>query len=138
MGLGSMNNGLVSNLKENTINTKKLCYYAHPITDYDEQIEYQDMTQLLRMGFDVVNPNQRCIELEYKEKGMSVFLGMIDNCEAVAFRGFRDGTIPAGVAKEVEHGITHNKLIFELGSFSTTRVLSVERTRAKLKELGRK
>ena len=112
------------------------CYYAHPITSYGSDIEKQDIVLLESLGFDVLNPNQPEYDIAYKEQGMTVFLELVDSCDMVAFRAFPDGSIPAGIAKEVfQAGI---KPVIELPTNLQPRVLNVEQTRAQLKFLGRK
>jgi hypothetical protein len=74
----------------------------------------------------------------YKERGMEAFMALVDTCDVLAFRPFFDLTIPAGVAKEILRARITSKPVLELQSSTLSRTLSVEATRAKLKELGRK
>jgi hypothetical protein len=116
----------------------KKCYYAHPITDYGTSVEQMDIAVLESLGYEVVNPNKAEYDEAYQTVGMMVFLDLVMQCDVVAFRGFRDGTIPAGVGKEVFHALKCNIPFFELPAPVGPRTLSVEDTRAKLKALGRK
>lgn len=116
---------------------KLRCYYAHPITDYNTWREIADVYTLKQLGFDVLNPNSPEHDIGYKLEGMAYFEGLVDQCEILAFRGFNDGTVPAGVWTEVSRAVYCMKPVIELPNLLTQTVLSVEETRAKLKELGR-
>ena len=117
---------------------KKKCYYAHPITDYGTWLESLDTMVLEELGFEVVNPNQPQYDAAYKERGMTVFLELVMECDVLAFRGFCDGKIPAGVGAEIIHAMKCKMPFFELPNPVGPRTLNVEDTRARLKKLGRK
>lgn len=114
------------------------CYYAHPLTDYNTFRELLDVKTLRRLGFEVLNPNAPEHDAGYKVHGMTYFEELVDSCDVLAFRAFIDGKIPAGVVKEVERAEKYGKPTFELPAPRFDRVLTVEETRARLKELGRK
>lgn len=114
------------------------CYYAHPISDYGTLIEKLDIMVLDAMGYEVVNPNTPELDAAYKGRGMEVFIELVDQCDVVAFRGFIDGKIPAGVGMEVIRALETHKPFFEMPTPIGPRILTVEQTRARLKELGRK
>lgn len=111
----------------------KKIYYAHPVTHYGTVQESDDIKTLEAMGFEVVNPNQAGIEAAYKLHGFGVFLAMIDNCDALAYRPFMDGSIGAGVAKEIDYAALDKDLpVFELKPVFNRR-LTVEQTRERIK-----
>lgn len=106
-------------------------YYAHCMTIYNTQ-EQRDVLMLQRLGFEVVNPNG-------KVWGMDHFLDIVENeVDAVAFRALPDGSIPAGVAQEVERARACDKPVFELPTGVLRRTLTVEQTREVLKESGQR
>lgn len=111
-------------------------YYAHPISIYDTHQELRDIALLNALGFDVVNPNQAEHDAGYKSYGMAYFTGIVCECDALAFRAFPDGSIPAGVLNEIRVAQEHGKPVFELPSAVSRRGLSVEATREALKECG--
>lgn len=92
------------------------------------------------MGFEVLNPNKQEYEILYKEKGMQVFLDLVDSCDCLAFRAFDDdnASIPAGVWKEICRADDNGKPFFELTGGISERVLTVEGTRNMLTAYGRK
>lgn len=116
----------------------KKIYYAHPITTYGMTIEWMDVELLKNLGFEVVNPNTPELDTAYKERGMGVFLELVRQCDALAFRGFSDGKIPAGVHKEAVEAIMNGLPVFEMPAPLYLRKMTVEETRERLKELGRK
>jgi hypothetical protein len=111
-------------------------YYAHPISLYNTRVERQDTALLEELGFCVVNPNHPTHAEGYVNKGMEYFKDIVGNCDALAFRAFPDGSIPAGVAKEIKWAREVTDIIFELPTGVIRRSLSVEVTREMLKELG--
>lgn len=113
-------------------------YYAHPITTYNTDSEGADLHDLARLGFsDVLNPNAPEHDAGYKQHGMEYFMGLVDECDALAYRAFPDGSIPAGVYKEMARAVSAGKPVFELQPSTYQRVLTVADTRKKLIELGR-
>ena len=127
-------------------------YYAHPMSWYDTFAETEDVVALEEAGHEVLNPNQQRYSDEVqrlRSKGlghmvMEPFMRAVKECEAVAYRPFKDGRVGAGVAKEVleavalgypviclpftqpdEGGISH---LFELED-----VLTIEETRERIR-----
>lgn len=111
-------------------------YYARPINLYNTAQDKRDITLLNFLGFEVVNPDKEELQERYKKEGMSVFLQAIDDCDALAFRSFPDLKIGAGVWKEIEKAINEGKMVIELPTLTSNRILSVEDTREYLKLLG--
>ena len=107
-------------------------YYARPINLYNTKQDERDIALLLRMGFDLVNPNKEELEKSYKKYGMDAYTQVVAQCDALAFRSFYDGKISAGVYTEIETALRHDKIIIELPTITSNRVLSVEDTRAYL------
>ena len=122
-------------------------YYAHCQAIYGTKQDQRDVETLKALGFEVVNPsdeqhvqmarNMKCAGVP-SERVMEYFTGLVDSCDAVAFRALPDGAIPAGVAKEVERAVSEGKPVIELPSCILRRVLTVEQTREYLKEIGQR
>lgn len=115
-------------------------YYARPISLYGTPQDQRDIALIKSMGFDVINPNKEQLAELYKQKGMNIFTDIIDSeeCDGVAFRAFPDGSISAGVYKEIKAAYDCEKIVFELPTITQSRVLSVEDTRAYLTYLGQR
>jgi len=113
-------------------------YYAHPVTLYDSPIEQADIHTLTALGWQVINPNEPQHELAYRARGMDYFTDLVKACNALAFRGFAAGEIPAGIHREIEAAQVMDLPIIELPSSIRRRVLNVDMTRAYLHESGRK
>jgi hypothetical protein len=113
-------------------------YYAHPITLYDTPQERLDLGALSGLDFDVVNPNSKKHAEGYKAGGMDYFKSIVEGCSALAFRAFPDGSIPAGIFKEIMWAEQEGLIVFELPSGLLRRGLSVEITRETLREGGRR
>ncbi len=123
---------------EKVTKPKKLkVYYARPISLYNTKQEERDL-QILNSVCDwvVVNPNKEELQEKYKSEGMDVFLAAVQDCDGLVFRSFQDGTISAGVKKEIDKASFLGKFVFELPTITSGRVLSVEDTREYLKLLG--
>lgn len=129
-------------------------YYAHPMSWYNTTDERDDIRLLEHFG-DVVNPNtpwfQEQVEqaLERDFPVMQVFADYIrTDADVVAFRGFRDGKVGAGVGREVLEAQVWGKRIWRLAGISGTAshtlwreatlslkdVLTVAETRQRIKE----
>lgn len=113
----------------------KTIYYAHPVTDYGTEQEARDIATLEALGFEVANPNAPENEEAYKKDGMNHFLRMVDDCDALAFRTFRGGSIGAGVAKEIFRAMKAGKPVIEMPWAITPRGLNTEETRRLLVSL---
>ena len=120
-------------------------YYAHCMAIYGTPQEDRDIATLRRLGFeDILNPNAREHQTGYADfvaagkPGMDYFTRLVDTCDAVVFRANPDGSIPAGVAKEVAHAVAHEKPVMELPSAFVRRTLTVMETREYLKECGQR
>jgi hypothetical protein len=63
---------------------------------------------------------------------------IVDSCDVFAFRALPDGSIPAGVAKELGWALEAHKPILELPSNVLRRMISLEATRQYLAEVGQR
>jgi hypothetical protein len=116
--------------------SKLTVYYAHPVSLYDTEQEKRDIQTLEGFGFEVCNPNcTACAEL-YKEAGMDGFQQIVATKDALAFRAFPDGAIPAGVLKEIMFAREAGKPVIELPSAVLRRGLTKQQTREALLEGG--
>jgi hypothetical protein len=107
-------------------------YYARPISLYNSAQDKRDIELMQSLGFEVINPNKEALQERYKVEGMNVFLEAVNECDGVAFRAFPDGKIGAGVYKEIQKAVELNKQVIELPTITSSRILSVEDTRAYL------
>lgn len=113
-------------------------YYAHPVSLYNTPQERRDLATLETLGFIVYNPNcQDCAD-GYKKEGMDFFWRKVTSCDALAFRSFPDGSVPAGVAKEIVFAKDADKPILELPSGILKRELEVDETKEYLSQLGQR
>ena len=113
-----------------------LVYYAHCLAIYNTPQETRDLKTIADLGFYVSNPNSRECDEGYKREGMDFFKRFAGECGAVVFRALPDGTIPAGIAKELQFFKEAGKPMFELPSCVERRVLTVAATREYLSETG--
>lgn len=96
-------------------------YYAHPLSLYNTAQEKRDLALLATLGLEVFNPNSFECDAGYKAaaaasptgNGMGFFTEIIKGCDLVIFRGFQDGSIPAGVAKEIKDAQSQGKIALE-------------------------
>lgn len=118
-------------------------YYAHCMAIYGTIQEARDIELLERLGFAVLNPN--CLETQVEVQRrkaandpnyMDYFRTLVEQCGALAFRALPDGSVPAGVAKEIVYAQAANIPVFELPSAVRRRTLSVDETRDYLTEIG--
>lgn len=111
-------------------------YYARPISLYNTKQEERDLLLLTQLGLDILNPNKEDLQKRYQQEGMDVFTMAVKDCDALAFRSFQDGKISAGVKKEIDVALELGKVVIELPTITSNRVLSVDDTREYLKLLG--
>lgn len=114
------------------------CYYAHCMAIYDTEQEERDLETLDQLGFTVFNPNNAQSSAGYEKEGMGYFMKIIRKCDSLAFRANPDGSIPAGVAKEVSHAKALGKPVIELPCAISRRSLTIDETREWLKECGQR
>ena len=124
-------------------------YFAHPITIYNTKKEHVLIDLIRYCPFfsnpDIVNPNSDYNESRYKKEGMDYFLSLVDTCDCLVFYPFEDGSIGAGVVKEIERAKEKNKRVFGINpdTFEMFEVrnelkncLTVEETRKKIKKIN--
>ena len=112
-------------------------YYAHCVQLYGSQQELRDIDLLKSLGFEVVNPNLPKHQSGYNKKGMDYFIeDILPYCDGCAFRALPDGSIPAGVGKEVKEMIRAAKPVIELPNFALRNWMDVADTRMYLHECG--
>jgi hypothetical protein len=133
-----------------------LVYYAHPMSWYDTESERRDLAVLSAHyeGATIINPNSEHFRLlveqakQSNKTSMAPFIDFIARERPlVAYRRFLDGTIGAGVAKEVMEGLAQGGGAVELvnkggqtwiDEFGVSRtifhdILSIEQTRERNK-----
>lgn len=120
------------------------CYYAHCMMSYNSTIEEQDIKTLVKLGFDVVNPNTPTISKECddytkvhgKENVMTYFEGIVIQCDMLAFRALPDGKIPSGVAAEIRIALKWGIPVIELPCSVESRCMNYPETKQYLTEIG--
>lgn len=117
-------------------------YYAHCVALYGKPQEQRDLTLIASLGLTVVNPN--CVEvdaivksIENRDERMAYFERFADECDLIVFRGLPDGSIPSGVAMEINWFRKRSKPIIELPSALSRRMLSYPETKEYLEETVR-
>ncbi len=97
-----------------------IIYYAHPMSWYDTRDELLDIAAIAELGL-VSNPNsvQFQAQVDYAKRKdrpvMDIFANYIANiADAVAFRRLNDGTLTAGVAREIFEAIIWGKPVLEV------------------------
>lgn len=114
----------------------KTAYYARPINIYGSKQDQRDIATITRCGFDPVDITAEDIQEKYASEGMSCFLEVVRGCDILFFRALPDGSIPAGVAKEIDEAQCQGIPVVELPSAISRRYLNVEQTRVYLQEVG--
>jgi hypothetical protein len=124
-------------------------YYAHCLGLYNTAQEVRDIHLLTRLGFEVINPNtpetqEACDAIRTSTplgcdpgaEVMEYFRKFARECDCLVFRALPDGSIPAGIAKEIDMFEREGKPIFELPSRILARTMTVGQTRQYLMECG--
>ena len=131
---------------------RKKLYFMHPVNTYGTELELELLGTIRRYfnGWTVENPNQKKHQEGYENfkretgNGMKYFTEMVlPECGMGVYLAFRDGTIPAGVAKEAEYFLDRGRPLWEIiPSFDPVprreipadKVLSVQDTRARIRD----
>jgi hypothetical protein len=120
----------------------KKIYYAHCQANYGTPQEQRDLFTLRALGFEVLNPNSPEVQVLLKDapkdNKMPVFQPLVESCDWLAFRALPDGSIPAGVAKEIAWAQAGGKCIIELPSAMARRTITVDATREYLRDVGQR
>lgn len=126
-----------------------MIYYAHCMAIYNKPQEKEDIEILKKIGFDVLNPNSPLhsnkVNFIRGNGGsgadvMEYFKSIVesDEIDALAFRALPDGSIPAGVAKEIDVAMQCGKPVIELPYHESRKKLTVQETRTYLKKVGQR
>jgi hypothetical protein len=120
-------------------------YFAHPITDYGTERQARALAGLRahfvddlgRRHFEIENPDQPRHQIGYETGGMEYFKAIIEKCSHLAFMRFPDGSIGAGVGREILWAHIANLHTYEIfddrvyNFYSPpTPILTVDETRA--------
>ena len=118
----------------------KRAYYARPISVDGTKQEGRDLDLIVDLGFAPYPTGKAKQEIlaEYRQTGIDVFRLAVKSCAALFFRAFPDGSIGAGVAKEIACAQEAGIPVIEIPRQIERRTLSVEDTRAMLVELGQR
>ena len=114
----------------------KTAYYARPISLYGSKQEARDEATIRALGYEPVQIKKPELQARAKAEGMAIFEVIVKESSALFFRAFLDGSIGAGVAKEIAWAAEANLPVAELPSQILRRTLSIDATRANLLELG--
>lgn len=79
----------------------KNIYFAHPVTDYGTERQSAAIAYLSEQ-WEVVNPDSPEHQAGYAANGMAYFERLAASCDLLAFMRFPDGSIGAGVGKEIK------------------------------------
>lgn len=118
------------------------CYLAHPVSCYGTKEQAEAIESLEQAGFRVVNPDSSEHQDGYRARGMEYFTDLVATCQALAFLRFPNGSIGAGVGKEIDAakaaGIPvfghepHDRVWRDVSGLDLRPYLSVDETRAAL------
>ena len=115
----------------------KKAYYAHCMADYDTPREEEDIKTIKEMGFKVENPNckkHKSVVAEMKRNGakgyqiMEYFISVASKCDVIIFRALPDGSISAGVHKEIMSFVDAKRPVAELPTMQTRKAMSIRDT----------
>lgn len=142
----------------------KSVYFAHPLTHYNTNIEYDCIEimfyMLVPVGenleeymMEIMNPNQEWLARLYESRkklgdgnAFEIFKEIVRSCDIVVGSSCLDGSISAGVAEEMNEGLKCGKevflILFDKGrkmflpymGSGIYNVLSIEETRNRIKE----
>ena len=125
---------------------KKLkVYYAHCMSIYYSNQEDRDISTLVSMGFDVLNPNSEYHSNLFEEfkltprgkrEPMAYFTELVESCDGIAFRGIPCGRITSGVFVEVKAAIDAGLFVIELPNGIVSRGMTYEETIEYLNDIG--
>jgi hypothetical protein len=109
---------------------KRLVYFAHPMSHYDKEIEFDCLEFIWcalgendlhrKVEIEIFNPNQLFVQRhverlrEEGEEYFDFFREIVKSCDIVVMTSFLDGKIGAGVAEEGTVGAKYGKKVFLL------------------------
>lgn len=116
----------------------KKAYYARPISIDDTPQMERDFATIRALGFEPypIGDEKAAILEQYKKIGMDAFRPAVEASDAIFYRSFPDGSIGAGVKKELDWAIEKGLPVMEFARQIERRSISVDDTRAMLTELG--
>lgn len=120
--------------------SNKKAYYARPISiDGTKQAE-RDFELIRSIGYEPypIWEEKAQALAAYHLFGMSAFRPYVEKSSVLIFRAFPDGSIGAGVAKEIEWAEEMGIPVIEIPRQIRRRVLSVDDTQEMLAELGQR
>jgi hypothetical protein len=125
---------------ETGMTDNKNAYYARPISIDGTKQEARDKALIEAMGFVPypVGPDKEKALEQYREVGMDAFMPYVLNSAVLIFRAFPDGSIGAGVAKEIAWAQLAGIPVVEIPRQIARRTLGVDATRDMLAELGQR
>lgn len=118
----------------------KLAYYARPISIDGTKQQERDVALIYSLGFcpyPIAEEKEKALA-EYRKIGMDAFKPYVKDSAVLIFRAFPDGSIGAGVAKEIAWAVEFGVPVIEIPRQVERRTLSVDDTREMLKELGQR
>jgi hypothetical protein len=113
------------------------------MSDYGSRASKKHVRSLQALGFTVIDPSSKEHSdkiLEMKNQGktskdiMDYFVSVVEQCDHLAFRALSDGTISAGVGKEIRVMRKKGGQIIEMPN-PKRKVLSITATRQHLKAM---
>jgi len=120
----------------------KKIYFAHSVTDFGTERQERAIASLSE-HWEVVSPDFPEHQVGYAKEGMAYFERLAASCDLLAFMRFPNGSIGAGVGKEIEAakgaGVRWILEWFDGQTFPVygdpTPILSVSQTRALIERL---
>lgn len=115
-------------------------YYAHPISIDGTPQADRDMALIRSLGYEPypIGKDKEDALKKYKEIGMEAFKPYVLTSHVVIFRAFPDGSIGAGVGKEIGWADEGKIPVLEIPRQIPRRTLTPDETRAMLAELGQR
>lgn len=122
-------------------------YLAHPVTDYGTKRQADAIDALRKYWaeersskqLEIENPDQPHHQNGYELEGMAYFKKVVESCDRLAFMRFSDGSIGAGVGREIRWGLQSCFAVYELFNGwlyhvqdMPTPILTVDQTREKI------
>lgn len=118
--------------------TNQNIYFARPTALYDTPADIRGYSVLISAGYRIVDPNSPLHQFGYCLNGMAWFLNLIeDDADALAYMTYPDGSVGAGVAREILEAHLHGLPVFRIvdrelipETDMPARILSIAQTRA--------
>jgi hypothetical protein len=115
-------------------------YYARPISIDGTPQEQRDHELIRALGFEPwpVGQEKEQYLFQYEKEGMEVFRPAVQQSSILIFRAFPDGSIGAGVYKEIQWALFAGIPVVEIPRQVERRKLGTADTRDMLAELGQR